>query len=185
MSCRNHRRWHFREPQLKKISVGACPRLWGALGALTFLPLRVPWKSHAADYRYLIVYEINQRINAQGRKKRLVLEGVGINDRSLTIRNCSLKLGQLSFWPSATWSLVRFKWSYRRWINYFQEGALTEKRGNWNAHTLKDLDKTFHERNNLAGWVSCEREFWRASWATQLLQDRRARPMLQRSMVRA
>jgi len=52
------------------------PQVWGAFGALTFLPLHAPSKSHATlpiDYRYLIAYEIN----TQGWKNRLGLEGVG------------------------------------------------------------------------------------------------------------
>ena len=76
MSCRKHRRWHSRDPKLKHFLREHAPRLpqvWGAYGALTFLPLRAPSKSHATlltsvDYWYLIAYEINV---AQGLKKKL------------------------------------------------------------------------------------------------------------------
>ena len=50
MSCRKRRRWHFRDPKFKNFPGEHAPRLpqvWGAYGALTFLPLRAPSKSHA------------------------------------------------------------------------------------------------------------------------------------------
>ena len=50
MSCRKHRRWHFGDPKFKNLPGEHAPRLpqvWGAYGALTFLPLRAPSKSHA------------------------------------------------------------------------------------------------------------------------------------------
>ena len=50
MSCRKRRRWHFWDPKFKNFPGEHAPRLpqvWGAYGALTFLPLRAPSKSHA------------------------------------------------------------------------------------------------------------------------------------------
>ena len=80
MSSRKLRRRHFRDSKFKHFLGEHAPRLpqvWGAFGALTFLPLRAALKSPAtlltADYRYLIAYEIN----AQGWKKRLGLDGIG------------------------------------------------------------------------------------------------------------
>ena len=80
MSSRKLRRRHFRDSKFKHF-LGEpplrLPQVWGAFGALTFLPLRAALKSPAtlltADYRYLIAYEIN----AQGWKKRLGLDGIG------------------------------------------------------------------------------------------------------------
>ena len=80
MSSRKRRRRHFRDSKFKHFRGEHAPRLpqvWGAFGALTFLPLRAALKSPAtlltADYGYLIAYEIN----AQGWKKRLGLDGIG------------------------------------------------------------------------------------------------------------
>ena len=75
MSCRKRRRWHFRDPKFKHFlgeHAPSLPQFWGAFRALTFLPLRA-LSRYAAHYWYLTPYEIN----AQGRKKRLGLEGVG------------------------------------------------------------------------------------------------------------
>ena len=75
MSCRKRRRWHFRDPKFKHFlgeHAPSLPQVWGAFRALTFLPLRA-LSRYAAHYWYLTPYEIN----AQGRKKRLGLEGVG------------------------------------------------------------------------------------------------------------
>ena len=50
MSCRKRRRWHLRDPKCKHFlgeHAPRLPRVWGAFGAQTFLPLRAPSKPHA------------------------------------------------------------------------------------------------------------------------------------------
>ena len=78
MSCRKRRRWHFRDPKFSYFLLGEyAPRLH-QVWAVTFIPLRAPSKSHVlrCQLRYLIAYQIN----AQGWKKRLGLEGVGVGE---------------------------------------------------------------------------------------------------------
>ena len=56
------------------------PRLlqvWGVFGALTFILLRAPSKSHATLPTTCIVNSVDYEINAQGWKKTLGLEGDG------------------------------------------------------------------------------------------------------------
>ena len=66
----------FRGPKFKNFLGEHDPRLpqvWGAFGKLTSSACTFKISCYAANYRYLIAYEII----AQGWKKRLGLEGVG------------------------------------------------------------------------------------------------------------
>ena len=75
LSCRKRSRWHFRDPKFKYFLLGQhAPRLlqiWGVFGALTFILLRAPSKSHAALPTTCILNSVDYEINAQGWKKTL------------------------------------------------------------------------------------------------------------------
>ena len=81
LSCRKRSRWHFRDPKFKYFLLGQhAPRLlqvWGVFGALTFILLRAPSKSHATLPTTCILNSVDYEINAQGWKKTLGLEGDG------------------------------------------------------------------------------------------------------------
>ena len=79
--------------------------------------------------------------------------------------------------------------SYRRLAKFPLKDALKRKKSKfqqriWNAHTLKDLDKTFHELNKLAESV-VKGTFDGLRECTNYYRIGEICPILQRSMVRA
>ena len=81
MACRKRKRWHFisQTRNLKNFSwehAPSRPPCLGRLGLANFSSPACTFKisCYTANYRHLMAYEIN----AQGWKKRLSLEGVGM-----------------------------------------------------------------------------------------------------------
>ena len=81
MACRKRKRWHFisQTRNLKNFSWEHAPSRPPCLGRLGLANFSSPARTfkiscYTANYRLLIAYEIN----AQGWKKRLSLEGVGM-----------------------------------------------------------------------------------------------------------
>ena len=85
MSCRKPRSCHFWDPKFKNFLAEHAPRL----PQVCRVTSRILY--YAADYQYLIAYEIN----AQKLTKRLGLEGVG--GRGAHFKNCYC-LGGVQFW---------------------------------------------------------------------------------------
>ena len=82
----------FPRPQIWTLSGGACPqtppgseRLWRANVSPTCI---FKISRYAADYRYFIAY----KINAQGWKKKRILEGVGMGGGGGGGERCILKI---------------------------------------------------------------------------------------------
>ena len=77
MSYRKRRKWHFRDPKFKNVLGEHAHRTSPGLGRLrraNFSPgCTFTISRYAADYQYLVAYEII----APGWKKRFGLEGVG------------------------------------------------------------------------------------------------------------